>query len=399
MQSALSHSRGVSQRMGRKTPSSKVERRHGPQDGSEVWGHDDPNPDFVQGWRGLHPPCGVQEQGADPSGNRVFPIDVLFTDHKDPTTAVADLQDRLQRLGYSTGGDPNGSLGIGTTQAIREFQLARGLRVDGLCGFQTWSAIVEAGYHLGDRYLYRKAPMFRGDDVADLQRRLNTLGFDAGRVDGIFGDHTAIALGDFQRNAGIVPDKILGPTTIAELLRMQPRQQEPELVALVRDRERLRSESPTLSGKLIAIAEEGGLGAVIAATSRRLTQAGGRVLALQDPSNSRSAATANAANAHAYLGLRLDPNHDRCTSAFYSGYSYESPGGKRLAQLVQQNVAEAVGARDTGIHGMSLPVLRETRMPAVLCEIGPAEVVVERSAELSASLTRAIQAWVITPCD
>ena len=34
-------------------------------------------------------------------------------------------------------------------------------------------------------------PMLRGDDVAELQRRLNALGFDAGREDGILGDDTA----------------------------------------------------------------------------------------------------------------------------------------------------------------------------------------------------------------
>ena len=32
---------------------------------------------------------------------------------------------------------------------------------------------------------------------------------------------------------------------------------------------------------------------------------------------------------------------------------------------------------------MSLPLLRETRMPAVICEIGPAAVVVEQAATLA----------------
>ena len=45
--------------------------------------------------------------------------------------------------------------------------------------------------------------MQRGDDVADLQQRLSTLGFDTGRVDGIFGDRTSRALAEFQRNAGL----------------------------------------------------------------------------------------------------------------------------------------------------------------------------------------------------
>src|SRR6266545_3977054 len=45
--------------------------------------------------------------------------------------------------------------------------------------------------------------MLRGDDVYELQRELGSLGFDAGRVDGIFGPRTLEALLGFQRNAGV----------------------------------------------------------------------------------------------------------------------------------------------------------------------------------------------------
>ena len=56
---------------------------------------------------------------------------------------------------------------------------------------------------LGDRLLMLNAPMLRGDDVADLQRSLNHLGFDCGRPDGIFGPATANALKDSQTSQGI----------------------------------------------------------------------------------------------------------------------------------------------------------------------------------------------------
>ena len=46
--------------------------------------------------------------------------------------------------------------------------------------------------------------------------------------------------------------------------------------------------------------------------------------------------------------------------------------------------------------GMSLPVLRETRMPAVLCELGPPAVVVGRGAELACAFSRALERWVHT---
>ena len=80
------------------------------------------------------------------------------------------------------------------------FQQARGLPADGICDRVTWMALVEASWELGDRTLYLRAPNLRGDDVAELQRQLGRLGFDPGRVDGIFGPATTAALAEFQRN-------------------------------------------------------------------------------------------------------------------------------------------------------------------------------------------------------
>ena len=134
-----------------------------------------------------------------------------------------------------------------------------------MCGAQTWNTLVEAGFCLGDRFLYRRTPMLRGDDVADLQQRLGALGFDAGRVDGIFGDLTQAALGEFQRNAGLPVDGIVGATTLQELARVQARHAQPELVSTVRARERLRQAPPTLAGRHLAVGEAGGLGTTVAA--------------------------------------------------------------------------------------------------------------------------------------
>ncbi len=103
---------------------------------------------------------------------------------------------------------------------------------------------MEAGFPLGDRFLYRRTPMLRGDDVAELQQRLCTLGFDTGRVDGIFGDATVRALGEFQRNAGLPVDGIVGGATLQELMRLESRHHEPELVSAVRARAALRDAPP-----------------------------------------------------------------------------------------------------------------------------------------------------------
>ena len=59
---------------------------------------------------------------------------------------VRDLQRRLATLGLDlSGAEPGGFCDI-TAAAVRAFQEERGLRVDGICGPQTWSALVESGY-------------------------------------------------------------------------------------------------------------------------------------------------------------------------------------------------------------------------------------------------------------
>jgi hypothetical protein len=48
---------------------------------------------------------------------------------------------------------------------------------------------------------------------------------------------------------------------------------------------------------------------------------------------------------------------------------------------------------------MSLPVLRETRMPAVICEVGPPATVVARIAPLAHAIVEAFTIWAVTPVD
>ena len=265
--------------------------------------------------------------------------------------------------------------------------------MDGICGQQTWNTLVEAGFRLGDRFLYRRTPMLRGDDVAELQQRLCTLGFDTGRVDGILGDDTVRALGEFQRNAGVPVDGIVGGATLQELLRLESRDHEAELVSAVRARAALRDAPPTLRGRHVAVGESGGLGSVTGALRRRLTLGGTRVTELHHPDDAVQAKEANELDVDVFVGLRLNPSTSGCRTAFWSGTHDESPGGRRLAELVQRAVPDALGVPDAGVRGMSVPLLRETRMPAVLIEVGPASTVVEKAPALAAAISAALGHW------
>jgi N-acetylmuramoyl-L-alanine amidase len=305
------------------------------------------------------------------------------------------VQRRLLAAGIGVPREELASYGPGTEAGVRAFQRRRGLRDDGVCGKQTWAALVEAGYRLGDRMLYRHAPMLRGDDVVELQRRLSALGFDAGKVDGIFGQQTERALVEFQRNAGLVTDAIAGPATVRALRQVGERGAP---VAEVREREALRERPRTLTGRHVVVAESGGLHALVRAVERQLTHAGAAVSVIQHPDGSEQAVVANAAGADVFVGLALDPEADGCWTAYFAGFGGESPGGRRLAELAQETVPGALGVKDGGARGMSLPVLRETRMPAVVCDLGPPAAVVERQAEAAVALRQALTRWAEAPC-
>jgi N-acetylmuramoyl-L-alanine amidase len=170
-------------------------------------------------------------------------------------------------------------------------------------------------------------------------------------------------------------------------------------VSSVRARERLRRAPRTLLGRRIAIGEEGGLDALVAAVRRRLVATGAQVVPLVHPDGSARAAAANAADVDVYLGLRLNVDHSQCATAYYSGFQFESAGGRRLAELIETLASASLGVPGAGTKGMTLAVLRETRMPAVVCEMGPPPVVVHRAGLLAEALVQALVVWAATPID
>src|SRR5438445_12155368 len=166
---------------------------------------------------------------------------------------VRDVQRGLVGMGSTLPADElMGLFGESTEKAVRAFQQRRALLVDGIVGSETWEELVEAGFALGDRTLYMRNPYFRGDDVRALQRRLNALGFDAGREDGIFGLRCDRAIREFQRNVGREPDGIVGPDTLVAMERLRP-QLDAVSGSVVREEEAVRRLDASLTGARVAI--------------------------------------------------------------------------------------------------------------------------------------------------
>jgi len=251
---------------------------------------------------------------------------------------------------------------------------------------------VEAGYRLGDRRLCQRKPMTRGDDVADLQLRLGALGFDAGKVDGIYGPQTAGALAEFQRNAGLTVDGIFGPDELQVLERLGRRGD--GLVADLRELAALRWSARTLHDVKVVVVERGGLDALTAACGRALRRHGAQALVLHHPDASELAQQANALGAAVVVELVSRGAAPGCQCAYYRGYSTASPAGRALAERLSPLVAAAGGVADLGVTGMAIPILRETRMPAVVCELGPTRVIVAHASRIADALADALERWI-----
>ncbi|HEV3474973.1 MAG TPA: N-acetylmuramoyl-L-alanine amidase [Actinomycetota bacterium] len=307
---------------------------------------------------------------------------------------VRDVQSRLLALGFSI--DPrevqDHSFGPSTEATVRAFQQERGLLVDGLLGEGTWSELVEAGYALGDRVLYHRHPFFRGDDVRALQRRLNHLGFDPGREDGIFGEQTGQAVRDFQVNVGLHPDGIVGASTTAALDRFLSAPTEGPGRVAIRETERLAAPG-SLRGRRVAIdaghgpddpgvegptgLREGDAAYVLAERLAANLAGRGAIPVLvrgrqETPDAAARAARANRAEADVLVGIHLngheDPSAEGSSSYYFGRLGTSSVGGQALAELVQDELTAATGLRDGRAHPKAFTILRETRMPAVIVE-------------------------------
>src|SRR3954469_4016654 len=137
--------------------------------------------------------------------------------HGDEGAVVVEVRDKLARLGLLAP-DSSDRFDDEVDRAVRAFQQRRGLRVDGVVGVETYRALDEAHWRLGDRLLsFTAGHPYVGDDVALLQQRLLDMGFDPGRCDGIFGRQTDGAVREFQRNVGLLPDGTVGPMTLRGL--------------------------------------------------------------------------------------------------------------------------------------------------------------------------------------
>jgi N-acetylmuramoyl-L-alanine amidase len=325
---------------------------------------------------------------------------VLFR-RGDRGPAVAEIRGKLNRLGLLSADGQHASEEFDETcdRAVRGFQQARGLGVDGLVGAETYRALEEARWRLGDRVLtYVVDHRVIGDDVAELQYRLTEMGFYFGRCDGVFGQRTEAALKEFQRGFGLRVDGTFGPRTLKSLRLLERPRVTGGSPQQLHEQERIAAAGPTLAGKVVVLdpghgggdpgvrghgldeAElawdiatrlDGRLGALGATSYLTRGRDGGE---LTDPARARFA---NDTEADLLVSVHADAvTSPRChgVSTYYFGtvdpQRAGSVVGRELAGLVQREIVARTDLLDDREHAKTWDLLRLTRMPAVRVEVG-----------------------------
>lgn len=279
-----------------------------------------------------------------------------------------------------------------TEQAVSDFQQQRGLRLTGRCDEVTWRAIVEASWHLGDRLLVLVAPNLRGDDVAELQAALARIGFDSGRVDGIFGPSTARALEDFQHNSGLNVDGVCGQVTVKALEVLARQTGTGPGITAVRELEALTASARTLSDLRIVVGQFGGLSSLSRQLVQALRQRSATVAASDEPDAATQAAMANRFAGTVYIGFEAQAG-PISTIHYYAVPQFESAGGRALATRVAQCCRERLPELELQVEGMRLPVLRETRMPAILFTLGAIQHALDHAPHIVLAVVEALEQW------
>ena len=236
--------------------------------------------------------------------------------------------------------------------------------------------------------------MLRGEDIAELQRSLGSLGFDAGKVDGILGPDTQKAVELFQRNSGLVVDAIFGPNCMVALRRLGERVEQGS-VAVIKEKERIITKGKSTEMPSIVLGHLGGFSAIVDGFAKKLREEHIKVAVLDHYDESMHAKFCNNNDVDLYIGIYPAAKSEKSVS-FYSAKGFESPGGTYFTELFRKHFLALTG-NNIKIIGHSERVLRETRMPAVVVRFGPTDELISNSQQLFETLENSVSAWFSEP--
>ena len=275
---------------------------------------------------------------------------------------MRELKDRLAALDLAPVRAPDDVFDAETVAYVEAFQRSRGLPLTGEVDATTFERLKEAGWLLGQRLLYRTRPLQRGDDVAELQVRLAQLGFNPGRIDGIFGPLTADALSEFQRNCALEASATLTKETLQALRRLSATSATRSLVTDARD---LAGFNPMTGGAVLLCGD----GPLVTALAVAL-QTEVLVSALINTTQELAAQSANDHDVALVLSFQTLEHVEGLHLHYWASYRSHSHRGELLASSLASFLAHLPDVPRVEVTGMALPILRETKMTTIHIEHG-----------------------------
>ncbi|WP_163580108.1 N-acetylmuramoyl-L-alanine amidase [Gracilibacillus saliphilus] len=301
---------------------------------------------------------------------------------------VARVQSQLNTMGYNAGAE-DGIFGDNTASAVRRFQLANNLEVDGIVGRNTWNALFN-----GDRMpapdrtetSYPNRLIREGDTgslVRQVQQKLNDRGYSSGTVDGIFGPMTRRAVEAYQHANGLDVDGIVGRMTWNSLFSISHPgnndgdQSDNEPIGNIRKIYIDPGHGGYDPGARRYGLEEKDLVLDISLRQRRLLEAEGYIVKMSRETDiyrtlPERTNEANQWGADLFISNHVNAGGGIGAEVYHSIYG--GPG-KRLAEKIMDNLSPAIfvnrGAKSRqGQNGDYYHVIREANMPSVLIEHG-----------------------------
>lgn len=287
----------------------------------------------------------------------------------------------------------------GLAEVLKAFQQSRGIVPSGDIDDLTLRELRHASYSLGARVLsYHPNNELVGDDVSQLQKQLQELGFYANRIDGHFGENTHAALAEYQLNYGLQNDGVCGPATI-RALSLLGRRISSGSAHKIQERERVRNAGPRLAGKRVVIdpslggankgqtvkgrfgeiTEEEILWDLAERIEGRMIAAGMETIISRprtdDPSIKSRTEMANAFGADLIISLACDeyPNEkaNGCATFYFgSEFGNSSLIGETLSGFIQREIVARTDLGNCRNHGRTWDLLRLTNMPVVQVVLG-----------------------------
>lgn len=131
---------------------------------------------------------------------------------------VRQVQMILKANGFYNG-DINDIYDVNTSDAVKSFQDANNIEVNGIITLDVWKKLSKLSVAKFTRLIYVTIPNMTGDDILMIQNRLLALGYSNTELSGIYDIHTENIIKEFQKNNSLKADGKITKTVFNELFK------------------------------------------------------------------------------------------------------------------------------------------------------------------------------------